>query len=136
MEVRNVRKHPLPTDDDIRTAAYFVWKSGFSHSAEDNWIEARRRLLGQLVWQNQYLRIMVLGHIPQRELIKTFMKINKAHGNEISSIIVYYARLNWDRVTQGKLGEVQVVINETRGEVVCRPKAGFHPTDVFDMFDD
>lgn len=134
MEVLRDRKPP-PTEDEIRTAAYYLWQSGFG-TDEENWIEAKRRLLGQLVWQNQFLRVSILSHIPQRELIMTFMKINKEHDREISGIIVFYARLNWDESTGGKLGEVQVVINQTRGQVVCTPKAHFHPMDMFEMFDD
>lgn len=124
-----------PSENAVQQIAYRLWRRTGNEDELANWFEARKILLAQLVWQNEYLRTKILLAIPQRALILTFMHLNDAHAEEICQLISFYCKQSWEQNTKGKLGDVQIVIHETRGEVVMTPKAGFHPTSVFEMFE-
>lgn len=121
-----------PSENAVRQVAYRKWQRSGNSDEHTNWFEARRVLLAQLVWQNPYLRTLILCNIPHRELILTFMRINEAHDDEIAGLLVFGAQRSWQTATKGQWGEAQVVINDTRGTVTTYPKAGFHPTDLMD----
>lgn len=127
---RDIKQNP--TNDEIRVAAYYMWQKTNS-DATSNWYEARLQLLASLVWGNQWLRMMIYKHISRRDLILTFMKINKKHDREICELLCWSAKRSWQESTQGRWGEVQIVINQSKGELIMTPKKTFH---LMDMFDD
>ena len=91
-------------------------------------LEARRRLLGQNVWNNNFLRGCIVGRLDNKTRILGVAKLGEAENKLVSNIIVYLSKLSWKQ-----FGEVQVIINDTLGEVHLTPKQNFHVTDIFDF---
>ena len=124
-----------PTHEEISLAAYNCWVSGYSQDASVNWEEARRRLLASRVWENQFLRVSILRNFTRQYQVLNLVHVSKALEKELVEMLCFFARQEWNQYTNGALGECQVVLNMQTGEVHVTRKEGFHPLDIFEMFD-
>lgn len=125
----------LPSDHEIAKGALGLWQAG-QLDALKNWFDARTLVLANHVWKNPFLRVNIIRHLDDQTMILGVSKINQELGEEVRRFITWRSRFVWRAFGwEEKLGRVQVVINESRGEVALAPRIGFHPTDVFDMFE-
>ncbi len=123
-----------PSELHTSRNAYQLWKDEkFSENAEENWHEARRRILGGHVWRNQFLRMKIMMSCDNPTLLLGIYPTSPIMQKEVMKIIIFLCNSYWRR--SGFPGEVQIVIDQKRGRVHCTPKQGFHPCDIFDMLE-
>jgi len=132
-----LRRDPLtskpPTEEEIREEAYRISNEQDQGGSQANWLEARRRLLGERVWGNEWLRARIVARLDNKTNLLSVKKLGEGEEKLVLHIIRDRTLLLWKlNGLEDTFGEVQIVIDERLGEVHLTPKQSFDVTQIFD----